>query len=414
MTQSETLQERSAPRIIRTYPEARAVMRSPAFENAGFDGADVIMGRTLPALSGDEHGTRRRQEMPLFRPDKVHDYESRVLPAAMTMLWEHIARDGEAGGIVRLDLVWWAQMTMIGVVAEMIGFDQLDAPRTQRLYDIQKRIAEIAGPGAHPDARERTRDAAATMEDLRLEFVEPALNHRRTLAAEGGPQAAQDLLSILATAGYEDDLVLREVVPFLVGARTPGRSTVQTFLNLDRWFAQHPEDLDLRLDPEFLLRASVETIRLSPPAVLLRRALYDVTLGDLEFRRGDVVAIDHAAANYDTAALGQGVGDFDPRRDLGPHRFATSFGAGRHLCIGRPLTVRDRETDASFGVQPRMLEWLFREGVELDPDEPPVWKSDLRYVEGLGDPVVEHEVLVRCPAVVARQVAAPAACGRPS
>lgn len=402
MSVSGTTPTRSAPRIVRTYAETTAILRSPAFENSGFDGAEAIMGATLPALSGDAHSIRRRLVAPLFRADKLTDHEQRVLPIALSLLQEHVLRADGSGPDVRVDLVWWAQMTLVRLVADIIGFDDLDLARTEQLYGLQRRFAEIAGPGAESEARRG--DSSEALEALRRDFVRPSIEKRRRLADEGQELGDRDLISILISNGLGEDLVVREVNPYLVGARTPGRSTVQTLLNLEQWFGEHPEDRALRLDPEFLLRASAETIRLSPPALIMRRALYDVVLDGVEYRSGDVLVIDQPAANSDPDAFDPQTREFDPHRDLGTaRRFATSFGAGRHLCIGRPLTVRPgTDSSAPVGVQVRMLQWLYQAGVELDPTEPPVWKTDARYVDGVDGPVIEHRVLVRCPAILTR------------
>jgi cytochrome P450 len=374
-------------------------LRSPAFTNAGFDGAEQIMGATLPNLHGEEHGTRRRLELPLFRPEELDKHEHELLPRVLGQIRDHLVQQNGSSRDVPVDLLWWAGMVMTGVACAIVGFDGTDVPRMERVFQIQRLLGEVASPGASPQSRARTAEAKEALAELRRDFVQPSIDHRRALAAKDQLPEAQDLISILVLAGIDDDLALRELNPYLIGARTPGRNTVMTYLSLDQWFATHPEDDGRRGDAEFLARAVTESIRLWPPAITQRRALQDVTVSGVDYQRDQLVAIDQLAANVDREVFGDHAAQFDPTHDFGSKRYATAFGMGRHLCIGRELTIRDRSRteSPSFGLQVRMLEWLYRAGIRLDASNPPQRATDARYVRGCEAPIIEHEIVIRCP-----------------
>ena len=52
--------------------------------------------------------------------------------------------------------------------------------------------------------------------------------------------------------------------------------------------------------------------------------------------------------------------------------YGTSFGAGRHVCIGRPIALPNVADDgaATQGSMVRMLHALYANGAVPDPDEP--------------------------------------------
>jgi cytochrome P450 len=301
-------------------------------------------------------------------------------------------------------------------VAAILGIDVADTAGADRLCAIARRLRSAAGVGTSGEARAHGMpDALEAQDELRRDFVAPSLERRRALAAMGRLPGRQDLLSIFIREGLDDELALREVGVFLLGSSNPVSTTVRTVLNLERWFAEHPEDRDRRFDPAFLTLATAETIRLSPPAIKTRRALRDVTVAGIAFTRGDVVAVDQAAVNFDVEEFGPDVAEFNPYRDFGRHRFATSFGGGAHTCIGRRFSIAQdlsaaRQSPVAeepaagaehpAGIQVRMLEWLYRAGVELDPEDPPEWRADRRYVTGYDEPAVEQRALVRCHATL--------------
>jgi cytochrome P450 len=118
----------------------------------------------------------------------------------------------------------------------------------------------------------------------------------------------------------------------------------------------------------------------------LRAPLEDVRLASGRLiREGEYIALDLNAVNRREDVFGPDADSFDPHRvpvRQGVHGYGESFGAGPHVCPGRLIAVgaasavaRSSE-DSTIGVMVRLLEELFRYDVTLDPDDPPVLRSD--------------------------------------
>jgi cytochrome P450 len=363
---------------------------------------EEFVGRGLVTLSGEEHLARRRLELPLFQLERMGEVEQTVLPRILAEFRDDLAQLRGPDSLVRVDLLWLAGVATAWSLAPTLGIDAPDAAAGKRLDEIARGVRAASRVGASSEAQARGREA---QQELRRDFVQPALVRRRALVAAGRPLERDDLVSILVGEGFDDDVVSTEVSMFLVGAGTPGMTTTRTVLNLEQWFADHPEDREKRFDVTFLTQAAVESIRLAPPSIMARRALRDVTVAGISFAAGDVLAIEHAAVNADVEAFGADATEFDPYRKLGPRRFASSFGGGAHMCIGRRFAITQSEPPtppgSPVGVQVRMVEWLYRMGVELDPADPPEWGTERVYLPGyLDEPVAERPVLQRCPAIL--------------
>jgi hypothetical protein len=123
---------------------------------------------------------------------------------------------------------------------------------------------------------------------------------------------------------------------------------------------------------------------------LLRRAMRGAQLGDGTAVDGlEDIACMLAPANTDSEVFGTNADSYDPRRAEGlsaREAHGLSFGAGAHLCSGRPLAIglppgADDETPV-MGVVPRLMRELLNRGARIDPDQQPRFRTDttaLRY-----------------------------------
>ena len=138
-------------------------------------------------------------------------------------------------------------------------------------------------------------------------------------------------------------------------------------------------------DDEFLRHACEEALRLHGPVpALLRRAVHDVELdGEAHVAADEDIACLLGPANTDPDVYGDGGASYDP------HRFETvgaraahglSFGAGAHLCSGRPLAIGLPPAAGGelqvMGVVPRLMRELLARAARPDPDDPPSLRTD--------------------------------------
>jgi hypothetical protein len=146
---------------------------------------------------------------------------------------------------------------------------------------------------------------------------------------------------------------------------------------LAHWLAAHPEDADLVNDQQFLRCAVEEAMRLHPPAEVLRRR----TVGTIKLANGtllqphQLVAAELGSANRDRSVLGPNADQFDPHRLVpdGAARHGLTFGAGAHMCIGRPLVLPSQASNSpsTVGAIVQILLALYSAGMYVDEHYPP-------------------------------------------
>ena len=181
----------------------------------------------------------------------------------------------------------------------------------------------------------------------------------------------------------DEDYWLREALFFVVAsANTTTHAVPHVFTEILSWAAAHPSDAHLLADDAHLRHACEEGLRLHGPVpALLRRALRDVD--DLGAASGEDVGCLLHPANTDPDLYGEDAGAYDPRRGEHLSRMLAhglSFGAGPHICSGRPLAM-GLPPDASgrhrvLGVVPRLVRELLDRGAQPDPDDPPTMRGD--------------------------------------
>jgi cytochrome P450 len=186
-----------------------------------------------------------------------------------------------------------------------------------------------------------------------------------------------DLLTMLLVHAPQlsVDEIRREAIFFLLASSsTTTHATPHIMLELLDWIAGHPEDEGLLLDLTFVKQAVNEGLRLHPPVpALLKRALKDTTLSTGRvLTQGEYLAVDLDAVNSDPATFGDDPRTFDPRRPsvLSAQPYGFSFGAGPHMCLGRPLATSTNKAspeDGTVGALVRLVVGLMGAGLRLDP-----------------------------------------------
>jgi cytochrome P450 len=114
-----------------------------------------------------------------------------------------------------------------------------------------------------------------------------------------------------------------------------GLDTVTATLDcMVEFLATHPEQRQRLVDDPSCIPAAIEEMLrwLTPVMVVPRAAAEDITVGDVEIKKGTGVTLVLGAANGDEAEFPVDVVDFD--REPNKH---LAFGAGHHLCLGAHL-----------------------------------------------------------------------------
>ncbi|MCP4467014.1 MAG: cytochrome P450 [Halieaceae bacterium] len=113
-----------------------------------------------------------------------------------------------------------------------------------------------------------------------------------------------------------------------------------------RLLIENPDQHQLLIDSPGLIPDAVEEIlRFYPPFIQMQRtATTDVTLGEKQIRKGDLVRLFYPSVNHDPEQFGDDADVFDITRgqrmkDLkNQHR---TFGVGQHFCIGSHLARKE-------------------------------------------------------------------------
>lgn len=162
-------------------------------------------------------------------------------------------------------------------------------------------------------------------------------------AAEDAPDDAPDDVTAELTRATLDGVPLRdeEIVSILRNWTAGDLASMALCVGVVvRHLADHP-DVQLAVrdradDDAALDRAVDEILRIDDPFVSNRRvATREVTVGDQTIAAGDVVVLSWTAANRDPERFGD-PDAFRPE-DNAPHNLV--YGAGPHVCPGRPLAT---------------------------------------------------------------------------
>ena len=294
------------------------------------------------------------------------------------------------------------------MIAAMIGLDQTGtAEGVEELVRVQARIEEFfdlktqlkgAAPPL-PGGEIGLKKALTNLEAGKREFVErfyrPSLaTHQRLFARDRAGEIHErelpnDFLMLVAShadPSYDEDpdLPVREAIADLLhaGTGTTVGAVVHTVDELDRWFADHPDDRERRIDPYFLDGAVNEVLRLhSANPAEVRQALEDVQLSSgTVIKAGQYAALRTGIANRDRSVFGPDAVRFDPHRHVptGVYRHGLAFGSGPHMCLGMLLALGNEGID---GTVVYLLSSLYRAGMEKDPARPARYRPAIAHAD---------------------------------
>jgi cytochrome P450 len=380
---------------ITSYRECLEILQSRDFGATGQERAPFL-GDTLLDMNGEAHLERRRIESHLFSKSSLRHYEEHHLGPMVEQTLEGLATSSRgADGVVRADLEVLIRTILHRISALISGIDGVETPeQIDRFRDYVTGI----GRGAAVDFS--SEDHAAVIEqalEVRRVFVEDfylaSLERRSRLVADyragaiGQDDLPHDLLTILLLnedPDWPDGAILREVSGLYMNASTSTTmmEISHAVVHLTEWLEAHPEDRTKLADMGFLRRVAHHSLRLHTTApALLREAMRDVQLetSGRSFKAGEKLALIARLANRDPEVFGPDADVFDPYRTTPPgvSPWGLTFGGGEHQCIGRTVVtgLMRGDGDPTAGSMALILSKLFAAGIELDPDDPPVYTT---------------------------------------
>ncbi|MEM7355920.1 MAG: cytochrome P450 [Acidobacteriota bacterium] len=245
----------------------------------------------------------------------------RLRPRIEALCHELIDRMEEG---VRADLLpAFATPIPVIVIAELLGVPTEMSDRLLAWSHAMVAVYEL-GPSAEQIAQAR-RSA-----DEFVAFLRDYVRRRRS-------EPREDLLTKLIEAEEDGDRLSEdELISTCILLLNAGHeATVNVIGNGTLALLQNPEQLEgWRADSERTASAIEELLRFDTPLHLFNRwVLEDLTVGDLELKKGMEISLLLGAANRDPQAFEE-PHRLDLTRSPNHH---VSFGAGLHYCLGAPL-----------------------------------------------------------------------------
>jgi cytochrome P450 len=270
-------------------------------------------------LEPPDHTRIRKLVAAAFTPRSVEALREPARELAAELL-APLAETGE------MELLYdYAQPYSIAVICRMLG---VPLDRHRDMLDWSHRMVKMYEFDVPDSAAEAANRAAA-------EFRE----YVRSLIAERRAHPRDDMVSALIDARVDggrlsDDEIVSTVIVLLNAGH---EASVNTLGNGMLAFARHEEQWRrvVRGDVAAAV-AGEELIRYDPPLQLFERwvLLEDFSIGGVDIRRGEKIAMLFGAANRDPRVF-----DCPDEFDVGRENAAQhiGFGGGIHVCIGAPL-----------------------------------------------------------------------------
>lgn len=332
----------------RTFSSARRV----AADNSDSHGVGIP---TLPAqfgfleMDGQDHQAVRRALMPWLASDAVTQW-SPVIKDLTNAFLDEVIEKGECDFLEEVASPIPAVLTMMLMGAPLRKWKPWAEAQHQQMATA-------------PDTPERTRAEQLVAEHVQ-DLVE-MIAERRATPPEDGPR---DILDVLCHQEIGDRLLSdNEILIHCILVIGGGVDTTTSLMgSAVNWLAQHPEKRDeLRNNPHLMRTAIEEFLRVFTPVTgLARTAECPVQVGDQQIDEGERIYLAYAAANFDPDAFDE---PDTVKLDRWPNKH-TTFGLGRHRCIGLHV-AREVINTVLTEVLTRMPDFTIdNDAIEMYPD----------------------------------------------
>jgi cytochrome P450 len=264
------------------------------------------------------HTRYRRLVQPGFKPSMVRQMEAGVTEKARALI-DTIERSEPVDIVQALSIPFPLQ-----VICELLGVDGSQWPR---FFEWSEAVI--------PGETEQTETERAELQAEMWGYLVGVAEERRAAPAE-------DLVSVLATVGSEEDtkgdrLSEAELAMFLIQLLVAGNETTRNLLSAGlAALAAHPDQwAALRADPTLVPNAVEELLRWTTPVIsFMRTATADCKVRGQPVAAGDPLLLLYASANRDEEVFGTDADRLRVDRHPNPH---VSFGFGPHFCLGAAL-----------------------------------------------------------------------------
>ncbi|SFF91687.1 Cytochrome P450 [Novosphingobium sp. CF614] len=330
-------------RIIRSFADAREVLRSPNVRQGGGNSSEVVFDNPAHIsfffLDGEPHRKRRASVAAYFTPKAIITRYHPIINRTMAKLTAEL----RAAGTGVLDEM--ALELASNVTVEILGIDDRNDPLAlASLLHAIRRSSPRPNRGA---LRRFLEDRLfgwhfrAPKDRLTRQFfdnhITPAIEVRRR-------EPKDDVVSYMVQEGYSKAAMIMECMTY----GTAGVSTTREFIGMAAWHMfDRPElkqsFLDADEDGQFAILQ--EILRLEPVSgMIYRRAESAIPqANDRPIEAGDLVGIDIRSANQDEQTVGACPFTFDAERRAKTRNVANymTFGDGPHRCPGSQVALHE-------------------------------------------------------------------------
>ena len=280
------------------------------------------MGPVMATMSGEAHRKNRGVVSAVFFPRAMQALVEPVFRVEADRLADEIEAKVGAGEPIDLMPVFARRYTF-NVITRLLGLPVTDVERLMSWAD------RIMAQGWDFEAALRAKEEMGA-------YLEPVVRERRRAPGD-------DFLSLLVTAELDGEgLSDEEVYAFCRNLFPAGIDTSTNSLGSLLHTVLHDPALRVLAQRGAAERERIvqELLRWQPPLALIpRRCVKAVTMGDHTLEPGDNVMLSIASANSDPAEFP------DPRRfDPSREKPNLAFGHGAHFCIGSHMARRVLET----------------------------------------------------------------------
>lgn len=316
--------------IVSRHVDVSRVLGDPMFSTRNYAWQlEPVLGRTILQMDGREHAAHRRVIAPAFRGVALSERLEPLIAAAAQNLLDSLVDEP------MVDLVsGFCQQLPIMVIVDLLGLPSADRARFQSWYRTFGPF--MANNGRDPEVHASGLRARDELRD----YLTAVITRRRA-------QPGEDLLSSMClteiTAEPMSDEDITSFCSLLLSAG--GETTDKALACVLRNLVEYPgQQADARSDPAQLQAAIAETLRHTPPTLMISRvAEADAVLSGGTVPAGGTVTCLLAAANRDPErfrnpdAFDIRRGDLAVDRAYGAGADHVSFGQGRHFCVGAQL-----------------------------------------------------------------------------
>jgi cytochrome P450 len=221
----------------------------------------------------------------------------------------------------------FASRIPVQVICDIFGVPRSDGPR---IRDLGAQVLIPLNPAVSPEAIRAGHVATASFKEYLLGFV----NHWRARPIEETP--SNIISALVASEKRGDQITEDEMLHMCIVVLNGGHETTTNLLGLSTLaLLRNREQYDaLGNDPALIGTGIEECLRYATPLQLQgRRTTREITIPCGTIPPDIEIIIAQASANRDERAFAE-PDKFDLTRRPNPH---LAFGAGIHVCLGRPL-----------------------------------------------------------------------------